>query len=116
MSNRLADWLDRGTGYRSIVQAVFDGPIPGGVRWRYSLGFALTTSFAVQVVTGVLMLFTFSPSVEGAWGSVFYISEVMTLGWFIRGLHHFGSQATVVIPACTCSRCSWPGLSVDRAR
>src|SRR6202035_4031017 len=34
-----------------------------------------------------------------AWGSVFYISASMQLGWFIRGIHHFGSPAVIVLLA-----------------
>ena len=74
-----------------------DGPIPGGPRWRYTLGVALATALLIQFATGVLMMFTYVPSPEMAWGSVHFINEQMTLGWFVRGLHHFGSQATVVV-------------------
>ena len=97
MFNRLADWFDQRIGYRPLVQGVLDGPIPGGARWRYTLGVALATALFIQFVTGVLMMFTYVPSPEMAWGSVYFINERMLLGWFVRGLHHFGSQATVVV-------------------
>jgi len=95
--NRLATWLDARTGAVTVAADVLDGPIPGGARWRYSLGAALSAAFLIQVATGVLMMFTYSPSAETAWGSVYFIQEQMTLGWFVRGMHHFGSQATVVL-------------------
>ena len=39
----------------------------------------------------------YSPSSSTAWGSVYYINNVMWMGWFIRGLHHFGAQAVMVL-------------------
>jgi len=97
--NKLADWLNDRTGYRALMHEALEEPIPGGARWRYVFGSALSTTFTIQVVTGLLLMTSYSPSSSTAWGSVFYISNVMTLGWFVRGIHHFGSQAMVVLLA-----------------
>ncbi len=51
---QLADWLDDRTGYRDLMQEALDEPIPGGVRWRYVFGSALSVIFMVQVFTGLL--------------------------------------------------------------
>jgi ubiquinol-cytochrome c reductase cytochrome b subunit len=99
LRNQLADWLDDRTGYRAILHEALEEPIPGGARWRYVFGSALSTTFLIQLATGLLLMFSYSPSSTTAWGSVFYINDVMTLGWFIRGIHHFGSQAMVVLLA-----------------
>jgi ubiquinol-cytochrome c reductase cytochrome b subunit len=95
----LADWFDQRTGFRAIVHEALEEPIPGGARWRYVFGSALTTTFAIQLVTGVLLMLSYSPSASTAWGSVFYVSYSMSFGWFIRGIHHFGSQAMIVLLA-----------------
>ncbi|MDR3639675.1 MAG: cytochrome b N-terminal domain-containing protein [Isosphaeraceae bacterium] len=97
MFNRLKDWFDGRTGYRALTRHVLDGPIPGGARWHYSLGSAVATAFLLQLVTGLLMVFTYVPSAEMAWGSVYFMQKQMTLGWVVQGLHHFGSEATVVL-------------------
>ncbi len=97
MLNSLANWFDNRTGYKKLVHEALEEPIPGGARWRYVFGSALTVTFLIQVVTGVLLMTSYSPSSSTAWGSVWYISHQMTLGWFIRGLHHFGSQAMVIL-------------------
>jgi ubiquinol-cytochrome c reductase cytochrome b subunit len=99
LSNPLADWFDQRTGYRALVHEALEEPIPGGARWRYVFGSALSTAFIIQLATGLLLMLTYSPSASTAWGSVFYINDVMTLGWFIRGIHHFGSQAMIVLLA-----------------
>jgi quinol-cytochrome oxidoreductase complex cytochrome b subunit/mono/diheme cytochrome c family protein len=94
-----ANWLDDRTGYRALLHEALEEPIPGGARWRYVFGSALSTAFMIQLATGLLLMASYSPSSSTAWGSVFYISHEMTAGWFIRGIHHFGSQAMIVLLA-----------------
>ncbi len=79
------------------MKEALDEPIPGGARWRYVFGSALTVVFMVQVFTGILLMTSYSPSSSTAWASVFYISHEMWWGWFIRGVHHFAAQAMVVL-------------------
>jgi ubiquinol-cytochrome c reductase cytochrome b subunit len=55
--------------------------------------------FAIQVITGVLLMTAYSPGDVSAWGSVYFIQYEMDFGWLIRGLHHFGSQTMVVLLA-----------------
>ena len=97
MINRLANWFDNRTGYKHLVHEALEEPIPGGARWRYVFGSALTATFMIQLVTGLLLMTSYSPSSSTAWGSVWYISYKMSGGWFIRGIHHFGSQAMVIV-------------------
>ncbi|HEV3166130.1 MAG TPA: cytochrome b N-terminal domain-containing protein [Isosphaeraceae bacterium] len=99
MLKPLADWLEARTGYRALLHEALDEPVPGGARWRYVWGSALTGTFLIQLFTGTLLMFSYSPSSSTAWGSVFYINDQMRLGWFIRGIHHFGSQAMIVLLA-----------------
>lgn len=91
------DWIDDRTGYRALVRKLLYEPIPGGARWRYVWGSTLSFVFGLQVVTGLLLMTVYSPSEATAWGSVWYIQTQMTLGWLIRGLHHFGSQAMILL-------------------
>src|SRR6185295_7424569 len=58
-----------------------------------------TITFAVQAVTGILLMTSYAPSATTAWASVHYITYAQRGGWIIRGLHHFGSQAMVVLLA-----------------
>jgi quinol-cytochrome oxidoreductase complex cytochrome b subunit/mono/diheme cytochrome c family protein len=94
--NHLADWLEARTGYRRMVR---DGSeiLEGGSSWRYVLGSTLMAVFLIQALSGVLMMTAYSASSSTAWGSVFYIEKVMWMGWFIRGLHHFGAQTVMVL-------------------
>jgi ubiquinol-cytochrome c reductase cytochrome b subunit len=96
---RLLNWLDDRTGYRKLVSALLIEHIPGGAKWRYVWGSCLAFVFLIQVITGVLLMTAYSPADSTAWGSVYYIQYEMDFGWFIRGLHHFGSQTMVVLLA-----------------
>jgi len=97
MFNRLADWLDDRTGYRELMREALDEPIPGGARWRYVWGSTLVFTFCLQVLTGFMLWFAYSPSTRTAWESVYFIQYQMHFGWLIRGLHHFTAQAMVVL-------------------
>lgn len=97
MLGKTADWLDARTGYRTLVAQALDEEVTGGARWAYVFGSGLLVLFSVQAVTGVLLLATYVPDVTSAWSSVYYIQEKVTGGWFVRGLHHYGAQAMVVV-------------------
>jgi ubiquinol-cytochrome c reductase cytochrome b subunit len=95
----LGDWLNERTGHRALVRDALDEPVPGGARWAYVWGSALTLSLVVQTVTGWLLMSAYSPSATNAWASVHHITYTMRAGWLIRGVHHFGAQAMVVLLA-----------------
>lgn len=95
--SRLGDWLDERTGHRALVREVLDEPVRGGARWAYVWGSALTLSLVVQFVTGWLLMTVYQPSATSAWSSVWYVQHRVSWGWVVRGLHHFGAQAMVVL-------------------
>jgi quinol-cytochrome oxidoreductase complex cytochrome b subunit/mono/diheme cytochrome c family protein len=95
----LSHWFDTRTGYKDLIHHALEEPIPGGAKWRYVFGSALSATFMIQLVTGLFLMISYSPSATTAWGSVYYISYQMGGGWFLRGIHHFGSQAMVVLLA-----------------
>jgi len=95
----LTDWLDRRTSFRKLRDAMLLEHIPGGARWRYVWGSTLVFVFMIQLITGVLLMTAYSAGESTAWSSVYFIQYQMDFGWFIRGLHHFGSQTMVVLLA-----------------
>src|SRR6266853_5053018 len=96
---KIRDWLDHRTGFRQLIGVLLIEHIPGGAKWRYVWGSCLVFVFAVQLITGVLLMTAYSPGDSTAWASVFFIQYQMDFGWLIRGLHHFGSQTMVVLLA-----------------
>jgi ubiquinol-cytochrome c reductase cytochrome b subunit len=93
----LMDWVDERTGLRKLVREAVDEPVPGGARLRYVFGSVLTYLFMQQVVLGIVLASYYSPSATDAWASTAYIQDQVAAGWFLRGLHHHGSSAMVVV-------------------
>jgi len=60
-------------------------------------GSAALTIFAVQVVTGILLALVYVPSAGDAWNSLQALNHQLTLGWFLRGLHGWGSNFMVAV-------------------
>ncbi|MCB9667020.1 MAG: cytochrome b N-terminal domain-containing protein [Myxococcales bacterium] len=94
---RALDWLDRRTGYRGALATLFDEELRGGASLAYTLGRGLLMIVIVQAVTGMLLMATYVPSVSSAWSSVYYVQYVVTAGWFIRGMHHYGASAVMIV-------------------
>lgn len=97
--SRLLEWLDHRTGIRGAMNAALYEHIPGGPRWRYVWGSTLSFCFFVQVVTGLILWASYSPSAQTAWESVYYLQHHVTGGWLLRGVHHFTAHAMVVLLA-----------------
>jgi len=105
----LLAWLDHRTGYKLLVHEALNEPIPGGARWRYITGSMLTFAFVVQVITGFFLWTAYSPSTQTAWESVYFIQNVMSYGWLVRGIHHYAAQAMMVLLGLHFLQVVWDG-------
>jgi quinol-cytochrome oxidoreductase complex cytochrome b subunit len=80
------------------VAAMSNEPVPYHLkRWWFALGGTPAYLFVVQIVTGILLAFYYQPSPQTAYESVRYITEDVSYGWYLRGLHKWG--ATLMIAA-----------------
>lgn len=95
----MIEWLDHRTGFKELMNEALYERVPGGARWRYVWGSTLVFTFTLQMITGFMLWSAYSPSTRTAWESVYYIQNEMTLGFMIRGIHHFAAQAMVVLMA-----------------
>ncbi len=96
MAARLENWLDQRLGWRQVWEAVFLRKIPK-VNWLYTLGSATLFVAINQIVTGILLTFYYVPTPDHAYDSIQYITFQVPAGWYIRGLHHWGASAMVVL-------------------
>ena len=96
MATRLATWLDERIHWRGVWQAVFLRKVPK-VNWLYTLGSATLFVALNQAVTGILLTLYYVPTPDHAYDSVQFITQEVTAGWLIRGLHHWGASAMVVL-------------------
>jgi ubiquinol-cytochrome c reductase cytochrome b subunit len=102
-------WIEERTGIAATVRHALDEPVLGGARMQYVFGSVLVYLFMQQVVLGVLLAFYYSPSASDAWASTAYLNDQVTAGWFLRGLHHHGSSAMVVVTLLHFLQVVWAG-------
>jgi ubiquinol-cytochrome c reductase cytochrome b subunit len=94
---RVWRWIEERAGPGGALRRAMDQDIPGGPRWAYVFGSALLVVLLMQTVTGLGLMLTYSPGTTTAWGSVYWIESHVALGWFVRGMHHYGAQAMFLV-------------------
>lgn len=96
MSSKVGDWFDDRFGWRGVWKTIFQRKVPK-VNWFYTLGSATLFVAINQMVTGILLTIYYVPSPDHAYDSVQFITNEVTGGWLIRGLHHWGASAMIVL-------------------
>jgi len=94
---RIYRWLDARLDLGSLRLALLDRAVPDRLTWWHTLGSATLTVFVVQVVTGVVLAMFYSPSPDHAYDSIKYIQNEVASGQLLRGIHHWGASAMVVL-------------------
>src|SRR5512139_566667 len=97
MVSRAWDWLNERWPFSYLARLAVEEEIPGGSRFPYTLGSALLTVFFLQLVTGILQLFYYVPTVDHAYDSVNFLRTRVPFGWLVNGLHYWGANAMVVL-------------------
>jgi ubiquinol-cytochrome c reductase cytochrome b subunit len=73
-------------------------PVPSkAASWWYVFGSAATVLLMMQVMTGILLALVYTPSAGEAWNSLQFLNHNVTLGWFLRALHGWGSDFMVAV-------------------
>lgn len=96
MASRLANWLDERLAWRRVWETIFLRKIPK-TNWLFTLGSATLFVAVNQAITGILLTIYYVPTPDHAYNAVQYITTEVTAGWLIRGLHHWGASAMVVL-------------------
>lgn len=98
LMQKLGDWLDLRLQVGSSIRNAAEHPVPRETAsWFYVFGSAALTCFIVQVVTGILLALIYVPSAGEAWSSLQTLNHAVSLGWFIRALHGWGSNFMIAI-------------------
>ncbi len=87
-----------GRAFSAILKEwVIDKKVPVGLGFSRALGTGLLMMLMVQAATGMLLSLCYAPTPDHAYDSVRFIDEDVVGGAWVRGLHHFGSSAVVVL-------------------
>jgi ubiquinol-cytochrome c reductase cytochrome b subunit len=95
---RMGEWFDQRLQLAAPIREKMEHPVPRQTAsWAYVFGSAALTAFLLQVVTGILLALIYVPSAGEAWNSLQILNREVTLGWFIRALHGWGSNFMLAI-------------------
>jgi cytochrome b6 len=89
-------WLNDRIGFTAIMPFMRKKEVPVHRHsfWYYIGGMALFL-FGLQICTGILLLFYYRPSAEGAYESVQFLMAEVEFGWLIRSIHSWGANLMI---------------------
>jgi ubiquinol-cytochrome c reductase cytochrome b subunit len=94
----IGDWLDARLQLGTSIRETMKHPVPRkSASWFYVFGSAAFAVFLVQIITGIMLALIYVPSAGEAWNSLQTLNHDVALGWFIRGMHGWGSDFMVAI-------------------
>jgi quinol---cytochrome c reductase cytochrome b subunit, bacillus type len=91
------DWLDERSGLVAWTRHFLFRKVPADTDWFHTLGSATLTAFIVQAVTGVVLAMYYKPSPDEAYASIQMITNDLTLGWLVRGMHRWGASVFIIL-------------------
>src|SRR6266576_4015906 len=99
------DWLEERSGLVGGIRYFLFRNVPSDINWMQTLGSAALTAFLVQAITGVILAMYYVPSAATdpatgkpvAWESIVNISDNLTLGWLVRGMHRWGASVFIIL-------------------
>jgi quinol-cytochrome oxidoreductase complex cytochrome b subunit len=91
------DWLEERSGLVGGVKYFLFRKVPGDTNWFHTLGSATLTAFIVQALTGVILAMYYKPDPDKAYASIQHITNEVTLGWLVRGMHRWGASVFVIL-------------------
>jgi cytochrome b6 len=92
----VATWLDDRLGLAPIraMAKKKEVPVHSHTIWYYLGGMTLFL-FMIQIGTGVLLLFYYRPSAEGAYESIQFLMAEVQFGWLIRSIHSWAANLMI---------------------
>ena len=91
------DWTEERSGLVGYTKWFLFRKVPHDISWAQTLGAASLTAFIVQLLTGVFLAMYYKPDPNSAYQSVQNITEEVTLGWLVRGMHKWGASVFIIL-------------------
>jgi ubiquinol-cytochrome c reductase cytochrome b subunit len=96
--SQVGEWFEQRLQLAAPIRETAEHAVPRSTAsWWYVFGSAALTVFLLQIVTGILLALIYVPSAAEAWNSLQALNHDVTLGWFIRAMHGWGSNFMVSI-------------------
>jgi ubiquinol-cytochrome c reductase cytochrome b subunit/menaquinol-cytochrome c reductase cytochrome b subunit len=91
------DWVEERSGLVGYTKWFLFRNVPRDINWMQTLGAATLTAFLVQLTTGVILAMYYKPDPDRAYESIQNITEELTLGWLVRGMHKWGASVFIIL-------------------
>ena len=92
------NWFEFRLQLQAPVAEAILHPVPRNTAsWWYVFGSAAFTLLLLQIVTGILLALVYVPSAASAWNNLEMLNHDLPLGWFLRGMHFWGSNFMVAV-------------------
>src|SRR5436189_493668 len=91
------DWLEERSGLVGGVKYFLFRKVPSDTNWFHTLGSATLTAFLSQALTGVILAMYYKPDPDKAYESIRFITDDLTLGWLVRGMHRWGASVFIIL-------------------
>src|ERR687896_855372 len=91
------DWLDERSAIVQGTKYFLFRKVPADTDWTHTLGSATLTAFIVQVLTGTILAMYYRPDPDSAYESIRHITDDVTLGWLVRGMHRWGASVFIIL-------------------
>ena len=95
---KAASWLEERLDLSAVREAIEHKTVPvhSATRWYYFGGMTLFL-FAIQIITGILLMLYYRPTVSEAFESVQFIMTRVQFGWLIRSIHSWSANLLIFI-------------------
>ena len=91
------EWLEERSGLVGYTKWFLFRKVPRDVSWAQTLGSATLTAFLVQLATGIVLAFYYKPDPAAAYQSIQAITNDITFGWLVRGMHRWGASVFIIL-------------------
>jgi quinol-cytochrome oxidoreductase complex cytochrome b subunit len=91
------DWIEERSGLVGGIKYFLFRKVPGDTNWFQTLGSATLTAFLVQAITGVILAMYYKPTPRDAYSSIQNITDHVTMGWLVRGMHKWGASVFIIL-------------------
>src|SRR6187397_812089 len=99
------DWIDERTAAVTGTKCFLFRNVPRDVSWSQTLGSAALTAFIGQTLTGGILAMYYEPSAASnpvtgkpvAYSTIESITNELTLGWLVRGMHRWGASVFIIL-------------------
>jgi len=91
-------WVDDRLHLTKLYESTAGHHVPQSASsWFYVFGSATLLCFMIQLATGIMLAMVYVPSAAEAYTTLEYLTFQQHLGWFLRGVHYWGSNFMVGI-------------------